>query len=319
MNKEALRAIAKDALKVAFKIPRLRATQRTAELYAYRPTDVSQVSAKNSPTVKKFINKRAFGSETVDFFDYIRKYRSPFGVVASLGSHHADFERDILRRGLADHMDCYELSAGAIEKAKGLAAKDNLKNISFYQQDLNKFQFQKPRYDAVFAFKSLHHIENLENLYEQVAQVLKPDGYFFIDDFFGPKHLQWTDEQLRITNEILALLPDELKVDLGSFRPKQFDVRGRASVEENIAIDPSEAVRSDEVLPVMKKYFEIVEQINYGGNIHMNLFNKIMGNFREDHPLGQTIIRLILYIEELSIKGGILKDSDFKYIVARPL
>ncbi len=320
MSKQSLRNAAKEALKVAFSIPRKNALRRTADLYSNMPIDPSEISPKRSKTIKSYIAKRAFGSESVDFFEHIRRnYGKSFEHGASLGSHHANFERDLMTRGLVRNMDCYEISPGAIVKAKALAQNDGLTNIRFFEQNLNDMKFERAKYNAIFAFKSLHHVENLEGLFERVRAALLPDGYFFVDDFFGPRRLQWTDEQLRITNEILALLPDELKVDLGSFRPKIHGERKRSSIEENIAIDPSEAVRSDDVLPVLKKYFEVIEEKDYGGNIYLLLFNKIMGNFRDDHPLSQTIIRLIMYIEEQALKTGTLKSSDFKYLIARPL
>ena len=319
MNAYTIRTIAKEALKVVYAIPRQRASRRTADLYASLDMDVSKTSPKGSATIRRWISKKVSGSEDVDFLGHIRmKYiPSPLGCVAALGSHHAHFERELARRGMAREVHCYELSLGAIEKAKRLCEEQDITNVMFFKQDLNKPSFARDHYDCVFAVKSLHHVENLEGLFEAVRGVLGKGGYLFADDFFGPQRLQWTDEQLRITNEILELLPDELKVDLGSFRPNVFGERKRSSVEENIAIDPSEAVRSDEILPVMKNYFEIVDCIDYGGNVYLNLFSKIMGNFRDDHPLSQVIIRLILYIEDLALREGILKDSDFKFVVAR--
>lgn len=51
-----------------------------------------------------------------------------------------------------------------------------------------------------------------------------------------------------------------------------------------IANDPSEAVRSADLLPMMEGRFEILERKNLGGTILMHLLYDIVQNFRWDDP-----------------------------------
>jgi 2-polyprenyl-3-methyl-5-hydroxy-6-metoxy-1,4-benzoquinol methylase len=91
------------------------------------------------------------------------------------------------------------------------------------------------------------------------------------------------------------------------------------TVRDVIAEDPSEAIRSDEIVKVLQRYFEIVETKGWGGNIVQFLLADIAGNFiDEKNEHGQAYLRMILNIEETFLQSGEL-ESDFAYIVARPL
>lgn len=90
------------------------------------------------------------------------------------------------------------------------------------------------------------------------------------------------------------------------------------STRDVIAADPSEAVRSDEILSVIQQYFEIIEMKDLGGNILQFLLSNIAGNFTEEDQLSQALLRMVMTIEETLLYCDEFK-SDFAYIVARPL
>lgn len=82
-----------------------------------------------------------------------------------------------------------------------------------------------------------------------------------------------------------------------------------------IAIDPSEAIRSNEILPVLKNFFDIVEYRPLGGSILQFLLADIAGNFQDE--VGQQWLEIFFQIEDtLQTTGDI--SSDFAYIVAKP-
>jgi ubiquinone/menaquinone biosynthesis C-methylase UbiE len=86
-----------------------------------------------------------------------------------------------------------------------------------------------------------------------------------------------------------------------------------------IAGDPSEAVRSDEIVEVLKQDFEIIEKKDWGGNILQFLLADIAGNFvDEKNEHAKSYLRMLINIEETLLQSGEF-ESDFAYIVARPL
>lgn len=83
-----------------------------------------------------------------------------------------------------------------------------------------------------------------------------------------------------------------------------------------IAVDPSEAVRSAEIVPVLQQYFDLVELRPLGGTILQFLLADIAGNFQQDEA-GAQLLEMLFAIEDALMAAGHL-DSDFAYIVAAP-
>jgi len=92
---------------------------------------------------------------------------------------------------------------------------------------------------------------------------------------------------------------------------------GFPSAEQVTSVDPSEAPRSDEILKVLEGDFEIIEKVEWGGNIVQFLLAGIACNFSDDDPASVELIKLLFQIEKVLLQCGEIK-SDFAYIVARP-
>lgn len=83
-----------------------------------------------------------------------------------------------------------------------------------------------------------------------------------------------------------------------------------------MAVDPSEAVRSAEIVPVLRQYFDIIEFKPLGGTILQFLLADIAGNFQGDEA-GARLLEMLFAIEDALMEIGHL-DSDFAYTVAAP-
>lgn len=88
------------------------------------------------------------------------------------------------------------------------------------------------------------------------------------------------------------------------------------TVRDVIAGDPSEAIRSQDIVPVVSQHFDIVQNVGWGGNIVQFLLEHIAGNFAQGDEHAAAYLRTILHIERNAIETGELKP-DFAYIVAR--
>jgi hypothetical protein len=81
------------------------------------------------------------------------------------------------------------------------------------------------------------------------------------------------------------------------------------------AADPSEAIRSAEIVPVLSRYFRILEFRGYGGSLLHELLFDITGNFDERNPGSLEQLRRLFQVEDDLIASGRLKD-DFAVIIA---
>jgi hypothetical protein len=117
---------------------------------------------------------------------------------------------------------------------------------------------------------------------------------------------------MAIINDLLARLPERYRRS-GVMR-EIYPHKTRPTIDEMIRTDPSEAVRSDEILPLLDRHFDVKESIRYGGTVLNHLLYDIVQNFREEEP-DRTMIELLCLAEELLIYEGGL-ESDYALVVA---
>lgn len=82
-----------------------------------------------------------------------------------------------------------------------------------------------------------------------------------------------------------------------------------------IKADPTEAIRSADILPEMKKRFEIVEKIDFGGTLLHLVLDDIAGNFIGT-PEDIGFMQMFFDEEQRLLANGEI-SSDFILIVAR--
>ena len=254
------------------------------------------------------------------WIDYLRDGYFPAGDAGdllSMGCGEGRIERLFKERGfLFRSVTGFDLSRTCIEKAKQLAADCELApRVDYQAVDLNRHPLAESAYDFILFFHALHHIEALEDVISRCQKALRPNGLMMVNEFVGPSRFQWTDKQLEMADAILALLPKELRIDLDTGQEKIRNVRH--SIEQMIATDPSESVRSAEIEPILKEDFQIVEEKSWGGTLNNLIFEKIAGNFNPDDFYHNAIAELLIHLENIIIQHEIL-PSDFKLYMLRP-
>ena len=267
------------------------------------------------PRVQERINLKVSGDVCVDRFQYfIQGYldgRLPVERALTLGCGFGALERGLSQYNFCREHQAIDLSEEAIAQASERALAEGLSHIHYRVGDLNTLQLPAASYDVILGVSSVHHVSALEHLYGQVWSALKPGGYFFLDEFIGPTQYQWSDAQLQAVNEQLEMMPPSLKVGAASGHPKAPVVR--PTLEEMNAGDPSEAIRSSELLPLLSQYFHIFEVKGYGGTLLHLLLEDIAVHFVEDQA---DYLERLFILEDQLIGSGVLKD-DFAIIIAQ--
>jgi SAM-dependent methyltransferase len=180
--------------------------------------------------------------------------------------------------------------------------------------DLNKGAFPDERFDIIFNEAALHHISDLEHLLAECQKVCSPHTVFINHDYVGPNHHQWTKKQLSYINKILSLLPPEFRRSLTN--PGAIHERKSAlSMSQMLKIDPTEGVRAEDTVRVMKQFFDVSDFKPFGGTILHMLLNDMAGNFIA--PEHEPLVNMLVLLEESLIDEGAL-TSDFAYWIATP-
>ena len=218
------------------------------------------------PMVERYKNKLSTDDENTHWLnDILTRFKEylPFKNILIVGCGNGWLERQLYEMKIGLHFDAFDVSQKYIDEAKKLS-----KNmpINYFIEDINTMShIENKKYDAVFNFAILHHAAEIENATKRISEVLKPGGLIFNEEYVGPARNQYSDEHLEIMLEVMSDLPER-------FRSKH---RLRPALA-NFRVEPSEAIHSDQVIPMFKKYFDIVYERNMNGGIaYMILWNNI--------------------------------------------
>ena len=237
------------------------------------------------------------------------------GDVLSLGCGSGHLDRIFAAHGFVMRsLTGLDISPAAIALAQNLAETARVApTISYRTADLNTHVLPAERFDFIYFFQSLHHIERLEHVLDQCHRALRPTGVLLVNEFVGPSRFQWTDEQIELANAQLTKIPPALRRDRVSGQVKT-EVH-RPSVAEMIATDPSEAVRSAEIERLLRSSFDVRGAWDWGGTVNHLVLQNIAGNFEAGNSEHDTLIRQLVADENRAIQDGAV-PSDFKVFVA---
>jgi hypothetical protein len=187
-------------------------------------------------------------------------------------------------------------------EAVARAAANAPAKVRYSVADLNVAELEPDAYDVVVAHSVLHHIENLEHCFDQIERAMKRDATLIVNEYVGPNCFQFGDSVLTTMNELRAAL---------GYPPRE-----RPTPEFMIASDPTEAVRSSELIPMIESRFDVRERKDLGGTILMHLLYEMVQDFRWDNARERSIIDMLCTFEGALIDGGVI-DSDFVILAAR--
>lgn len=232
------------------------------------------------PGVRGYLNTMIGGTVHDWPFNWLVKYlngrRLPRAL--SIGCGTGALERDLIRRGICDRVDAFDGSTVSLAKAKSDAVAEGYGDaIHYFAADFNEPVLPRGTYDAVFFHHSLHHVAKLEKLLRAVLLALKPDGLLYLDEYIGPSRTWWTDERFRHARAVFEkLVPPDLRFVPQLPLPIVYE-------------DPSEAVRSGEILGQVSVGFDIRELRGYGGNLLSLICPAVMWDRAPDDLLDRLI------------------------------
>lgn len=242
----------------------------------------------------------------------------PVDRMLNVGCGDGELDRHLLLLEAAEHLDAIDISPKRIENAQRVASEMGLTRIHYYAQDAETTAFPAEPYDAVIMDSALHHMEGLEGFLSKTASSLKADGFLFLNEYVGPNRFDLSSRERDLLRSCFTLIPERYR---RSLRPEsRGEVLTEPWVPDPVAVaeeDPSESVRSQEILSVVPDFFEILKLNKAGGTLLHFVLESISGHFRNEDPQSMAVLRLLFAIEDHLIEIGEL-DSHFVLIVARP-
>ena len=273
------------------------------------------------PVITRHINQLISGDPEMDWLSWFKSNytREPYSYGLSLGCGTGYVEREAIQKGICLEFEGIDITPESIAKAEQAAKENQLADKLHYSvQDINTIRLPIEKYNLVLISHALHHVKNLEHVLREIRAAIKPGGFLYFSEYIGPSQFQFTEDQLRLMNDWLAELPEKYRKDLRNTELNKLkDPVQRPTREFMNQADPSEAIRSDEIMRLLEFEFEIMERRDYGGTILQFLLADIAGNFNMDIEEDRQYLEKLCNREQELIDSGEL-DSDFTIIVARP-
>ena len=261
------------------------AAAREAEFWARAPFTEAFTSAfALSRVVQEAANRALTGNPCTTWLDDLIA-RGPFARAAVLGcTDGGAFELPWIRAGASRVLAVFELSEGVLAQlAARVRGEEGACAVRFVPADLNFAALPPCTYDVIWSSGSLHHITNLEHLFDQVTTALRPGGLFAFQDYVGERRNQFSRARLRLVNAALLAVP-------APFRRTAKLVEPPPPAE----VSPFCAVRSDEVLVVARGRFDAVHVALAGALYPLGVYLDLPALERE----APEVLRAVLRAEE---------------------
>ncbi len=234
----------------------------------------------------------------------------------SIGSGNCDLEvelaQSLLARGWKNFvLDCVDLNKAMLERGKALAQEKNAADyLRFSAQDFNRWQ-PAGAYDAVLANQALHHVLNLEGLFDSIRSSLRSDGLFITSDMIGRNgHLRWP-EALALVQEYWSELPKEYRYNRQLHR------------QENIFEDWDcsqtgfEGVRSQDILPLLLTRFHFEVFVVFGNIIDPFVDRSFGHNFDASAEWDKAFIDRVHERDEQEMLAGRIKPTHMLAVMGK--
>lgn len=246
-------------------------------------TDTSDIWMAH-PAVRAAINTRVTGDPNMWPIRGLALQlagRTPVRTALSIGCGTGGLERSLREEGIATDITGIDTSETALAEARRLGP-----DIRYLAADARAF-LEGQTFDAIFFHQSLHHFDDLDDLMARVKKALAPDGFLYIDEYVGPSRDEWSAWKLTLPNLFYRALPT------GTRRAKIV----RAPVNRE---DPTEAIRSSQIVDAVMRRFRITSRRDYGGN----LLSLIYPNMRHDAARFDEAVQRLIKIEDRMLERG---------------
>ena len=240
----------------------------------------------------------------------------PAKRLLALGSGMAYSEEWLVKCGYVDRVDIFESSAVAVEAVRERIAQAGLQSqIDVHNEDVVSVGLDDGAFDVVFVQAAIHHFFDIEEMFALMHRVLKPNGLLIYDEYIGPDHHLYEPEVMALMDELNACLAARYRWDI--LRNETREAVPRATLEWMMQMDPSEGVHASMILPLTYKWFNVEYRGDYGGTFMRPFFVGILPNFDFADEKDQTIARLVVLIEDLLARYGVIPHYHTRIVARR--
>ena len=177
--------------------------------------------------------------------------RLPFRNVLLIGTLDFKTSKDILELNIGKQIDVVDTD---LENIKNLISQNNYLPITYFNHGYDSISKINKKYDAIFCGPILNYVKDISSFFKSLKYLLNDDGLIFIHDYVGPFKMIFSNDHIKLLNEINLKLPEKFRTSLSL---------------KNMS-DPNLQHMIKHVNPIQKtflKYFDLEFSRNLNGGI----------------------------------------------------
>lgn len=228
--------------------------------------------------------------------------------ILSIGSGDCNVEINMAERlvkaGIKNfQIECTDLSDIRLDRGRAKAKEQGLESyLTFESVDVNHWDTDQ-QFAGLMAHHTLHHIVDLEGLFERMNTFMQEDSVFVCVDMIGRNgHMRWP-ETLHWVEAFWAQIPDHYKFN------HQFEKQHEEFVNFDCSKSGFEGIRAQDIMLLMLENFTFTHFVGVGGIIDPFVERGYGHNISPEIPEDKMFIDSLAMMNEYLIDIGRIKPT----------
>lgn len=272
--------------------------------------------------LRPMLEEFGFSNPDQFFAKYLRESAVACGgdqsMFISIGAGNCDTEIRVARlmkdAGLTRFViECLDMNPHMLARGREMAEREGVsENVAFVEGDFNKWEATR-QYCGVIANQSLHHVLNLEGLFDEVKRSLHPSGYFVVSDIIGRNgHQRWPEALVEV-QRFWKELPSEYRYN------RQLDRHEELYQNWDCSLESFEGIRAQDILRLLLERFDFSLFVGFSNVIDVFIDRSFGHNFSADQEWDKNFVdRLHAFDEEALSRGRLTPTHMMAAMTPQP-
>lgn len=226
--------------------------------------------------------------------------------ILSLGSGNCDLEVNLaLKNNIKAKFYLYEINSHMLDRGQ-LLVHEKLgagNNFEFVQCDINKLELHQ-QFDIILACHSLHHLVELEHIFNEIHRNMTDKSYFIVNDMIGRNgHMFW-DNTFSIVNSLWRTLPKELKYS------NSLKSHFKNRIQWDWSVEGFEGIRAQDILPILDKTFNFKDFAPFWSISNRFIDREYGHNYDLNNDFHKELLDMIFTYDDYFLTNKMLKPTQ---------
>jgi SAM-dependent methyltransferase len=233
--------------------------------------------------------------------------RRLLSIGSGQGSNEVAIAKQLRALGFDEfRIDCLELVPELCEEGRRRAHEAGVAaHLRFIETDINTWAPAEDGYAFVVANQILHHVVELEHLFDGVRAALAPRGRFATRDMIGRNGHRCWPESKAVMDEVWPILPKRCTYD------HRFERFLERYPDRDCSTEGFEGIRAQDILPLLLDRFHFAKFVAFGGLMERFVGRAFGLGYRVDEDEGdRALVDMIYLMNRRLIDTGVIKPTQ---------